>query len=367
MSEAKNTTRVGLFMLLGLVLLAVLMINFSKGGFFMKPTYKLFLHTSNVGGIKSKATVLMAGVPIGVVDEVNLVPDGKNVEVILKIYTQYPIRKGARFTIEQAGFLGDQFVAVDPQKNEGAYLNPGDTVTCDAPFNLQETARKAGALLEHASLAVEQLKGAMSNMNRILLSEVVLSNISTNLVITANNIRYVTESAKTNIPGMLTNLNVLSGHARQTVQNVDMLVQAQTSAVAIAIANLNQSVSNFEVFSLSLKSAGSNVDGLISSNGPNVTAAIKNIETASGQVTNMLRNLQADLDSGKGLVGALMKDGELKQKADELVTSMSAVSLNLEVATSNLNRNGLWWMLWKPKLPKTNTSVKSMPSEAGKK
>ena len=57
--------RVGVFVLVGLVLLAVLMLQFSKGWDLLTPTYRLTLKTANVGGIKRGAGVLMAGVPIG--------------------------------------------------------------------------------------------------------------------------------------------------------------------------------------------------------------------------------------------------------------------------------------------------------------
>ena len=48
-----------------LILLALLMVSFSKGLTFFKPTYTLRLITKNVGGLKEQATVLMAGVQVG--------------------------------------------------------------------------------------------------------------------------------------------------------------------------------------------------------------------------------------------------------------------------------------------------------------
>src|SRR5947209_9090573 len=107
MSKSRLEWRVGVFVLIGLVLLAGLIINFSKGGHF-GPKYTIVMRAANVGGLKKKASVLMSGVQIGVVRDIRLGPQGTNVSIFLTIYNEYRIHKDARFLIEQSGFLGDQ-------------------------------------------------------------------------------------------------------------------------------------------------------------------------------------------------------------------------------------------------------------------
>ena len=50
MEQKRLETKVGLFVFVGLVLLAVLLIQFSKGTSIFRGTYELRLHASNVGG-----------------------------------------------------------------------------------------------------------------------------------------------------------------------------------------------------------------------------------------------------------------------------------------------------------------------------
>ena len=52
--------KVGLFVFIGLTLLAVLIIQFSKGTSLFRGTYALKLHATNVGGLKERASVLLA-------------------------------------------------------------------------------------------------------------------------------------------------------------------------------------------------------------------------------------------------------------------------------------------------------------------
>jgi len=55
MEKSHQEIKVGLFVFIGLVLLAVLLIQFSKGTSIFRGTYELHLHASNVGGLKQRA------------------------------------------------------------------------------------------------------------------------------------------------------------------------------------------------------------------------------------------------------------------------------------------------------------------------
>ena len=89
----------------------------------------------------------MSGVQVGTVSDMQLAPDGKSVTITLRIYRQYQIYKDARFVIEQSGFLGDQYVAILPTKNEGPKFGPGDEAKAEPPLDMQEMARSAAGFL----------------------------------------------------------------------------------------------------------------------------------------------------------------------------------------------------------------------------
>ena len=146
MENKRLEWKVGLFVFIGLVVLAVLLIQFSKGASLFRGTYELQLHAGNVGGLKSRSGVLLAGVQVGVVNGIELAPDGKSVTILLKIYKENVIYSDARFVIEQSGFLGDQYVAIVPGLNQGPVLTDHAVVNCEDPFNLQEVARNAAGL-----------------------------------------------------------------------------------------------------------------------------------------------------------------------------------------------------------------------------
>ena len=55
MEKSRLEIKVGVFVLIGLVLVAIVLIQFSKGTSLFRGTYELRLHATNVGGIKQRA------------------------------------------------------------------------------------------------------------------------------------------------------------------------------------------------------------------------------------------------------------------------------------------------------------------------
>jgi len=89
---------------------------------------------------------------------------------------------------------------------------------------------------------------------------------------------------------------------------------------------------------------------LLATNGAIIGVAVNNVETS----TEILKKVMMDLQSGHGLAGTLLQN-------DEVATNAQIIAANLAITTSNLNRAGLWGILWAHKAPATNTAGLSSP------
>ena len=342
MKSSRLEWKVGLFVLVCLVLLGALMVSLSKGLTAFAPSYTLTLRTGNVGGIKKKASVLMAGVVVGYVQSADLNADGKSVLVRLKILSRYHIRGDARFTIEQAGFLGDQFVAVMPQGSEAPYLNDGDEVTGLEPFKVQEAARTVLGLVERVDQTVANLNQVIQRVDRTLLAEETL----TNLTATVATFRQVSERTLTTVD----NFRALSDDTKSAIKGISLLVASNSPAISQSISNLVtftgqlHAISNLAVFSERLNLIATELHETVAANRQDISASVKNIEAASG----LMKALLTDLQAGQGLAGTLLKDDQLSRQMGQLMT-------NLTTLTSNLNRFGL---LYKPKPVKSSPAAR---------
>jgi hypothetical protein len=65
------------------------------------------------------------------------------------------------------------------------------------------------------------------------------------------------------------------------------------------------------------------------------------------------------VQAGKGLAGDLLKN-------EQIATSVSEITSNLSITSSNLNRLGLWGILWQHKQPKTNAPAAFRPLSSPK-
>jgi phospholipid/cholesterol/gamma-HCH transport system substrate-binding protein len=337
MNQSRLEWKVGLFVIVCLALLAALVLNFSKGVSIFKPAYEILLRTTNVGGIKPKAAVLMAGVPIGTVQTIVLSDDGRTVVLHLRIERRFKIHSDAEFNIEAAGFLGDQYVAIEPTKNALPPLPDGALVTCREPFNMQAAARSAMGLIERVDKTVEDIREAVRRVNTMVLDEKTLGNLSA----TIGNFRGVSDQAK----DVMGRANEFSTKAVGTVDRLDLLIANNTPAV-------NETMTNLSGFSGRLNHVADDLREVIASSRGEISTAVKNIEHSTAILTNLLGDLQA----GKGLAGGLLKDEKMKTDVLHLVdnyttlaSNLSQLSSNLNISAGNLNSNGLWRFLWKPK------------------
>jgi phospholipid/cholesterol/gamma-HCH transport system substrate-binding protein len=306
MDKSRLETKVGLFVLVGLALLAALLIWFSKGTSPFRGTYELRLHAANVGGLKQRAGVLLAGVQVGSVSNIKLADDGKSVAILLNIYKKTKIYHDARFVIEQSGFLGDQYVSIVPTTNSPPLLEDGADVICQEPFNLQEVARSTSGFIKRIDDTARKLDDSVTDLRRVVLNVNTLTNFS----VAVNNMRTFSEQAL------------------GTVNDINAIIATNSSQASLT-------VSNIVFFSQELLRLANGAEGVLATNSADITAAVKNIESS----TEVLKSMLNDVHSGKGLAGTMLQN-------EQLATNVQAIANNLAIASSNLNRLGLWHFLW---------------------
>src|SRR5271157_1057078 len=198
MNDSRFEFKVGLFVFVGVALIALLILNFSKGITLFNPTYKLRVILPNAAGLKPTADVMMAGVPIGKVSSTDLADNGKSVYITVSILARYKIRKDAQFHIDALGFLGDQYVEVSAPTdtglaptNETAYFQNGDSVSGEATFNMVEAVRSISGVVDQARKTMKDLDQAITNVNASALS----TNTLAHFVLAVSNLEVVSDRA----------------------------------------------------------------------------------------------------------------------------------------------------------------------------
>ncbi len=325
--KTKTEWKVGLFVVISLVVTAALVINFSKGTSPLTKTYTIHLTTKNVDGLVKNAVVMMAGVPVGKISEIDLDTENYIVTLDARIKAEHKIRADAKFFIETAGFLGDKYIGVIPGANKLPPFKDGDDVVCQESFDLVRAARSATDLMDELKTVASQITNIVNRIDSKLLDEQTLTNLAAGL----------------------SNLREISAEASATIAGVNQLILTNTPPI-------NAAIENVVTFSEQLKDAGGDMQNLVATNRVVIDESLANIKAT----TESLRNLVAAAERGEGLAGKLFSDQELAQ-------NLSVLSSNLVDVSTKLNKGGLWSILWKDKAKKPdNDKPKNLRSPAGR-
>ena len=118
-------------LLVGLLLLAAVVLGLggtiwiARGG--LARTYPLYARFPWGAGLKPGQPVLLAGVQVGYVDHVELIPDG-TIAVVLEMQQAHQVPAGSTATVQANGIFGDMLIAITPVRGSSTYLPAGDTI-----------------------------------------------------------------------------------------------------------------------------------------------------------------------------------------------------------------------------------------------
>lgn len=134
----------GLFILLGFAALAYLatqttsLANYSQGD-----SYSIKARFTNIGQLKLRAPVKLAGVRIGSVADIKLEPDKLDALVTLSVDKRYDrIPDDSAASVFTSGLLGDQYVAIQPGGSPDMFKNGDEVVLTQSSMQLEELIGK---------------------------------------------------------------------------------------------------------------------------------------------------------------------------------------------------------------------------------
>lgn len=119
---------VGIFVVAGFAALAVLALKVGNlSTYNMSETYELQAYFSNIGGLKSQASIKSSGVLIGRVAQISLDPKRYEAKVTMTIDKRYQFPKDTFANILTSGLLGEQYIGLIPGGDE-EFLKTGDEI-----------------------------------------------------------------------------------------------------------------------------------------------------------------------------------------------------------------------------------------------
>jgi|SRR5579883_1457850 phospholipid/cholesterol/gamma-HCH transport system substrate-binding protein len=134
----------GLFIVLGFAALTYLatqttsIANYRQG-----PSYTLKARFTNIGQLKLRAPVKLAGVRVGTVSAIELEPDKLDALVTLTIDRRFDkIPDDSAAAVFTSGLLGDQYVALQPGGSTEPFKDGDEVVLTQSSMQLEELIGK---------------------------------------------------------------------------------------------------------------------------------------------------------------------------------------------------------------------------------
>ena len=179
---------VGLFLLIGLGMIAAMVLLFGRVGQGWEKYYPLTVEFPNASGLVKGSDVLLSGARIGSVEHApRLTGKGFAVATDLRIREGVAIPRKASFLIRTSGMLGDSYVEVAaPASFDPAdVFAPGETAIGGKAGGLDDLTAKGGVFLDtlnrdvllKLSSELDEIQAATTAINEKLLSERNLKNL----------------------------------------------------------------------------------------------------------------------------------------------------------------------------------------------
>ncbi|MBW1694867.1 MAG: outer membrane lipid asymmetry maintenance protein MlaD [Deltaproteobacteria bacterium] len=142
MNKSSIEITVGIFVLIGIICIGYLTIRLGKMEWIGDDYYSVNAKFESISGLKTGASVEIAGVPIGKVGSIFLEKEEQVAVVKLKVQKGIVLTDDVIASIKTAGLIGDKYIKLTPGGSD-EILNSGDTIfDTESAIDLEELISK---------------------------------------------------------------------------------------------------------------------------------------------------------------------------------------------------------------------------------
>jgi phospholipid/cholesterol/gamma-HCH transport system substrate-binding protein len=312
--------RVGLFFIVGLVILGVL--TFYAGGFedWLKMRYKLYANFERVDGLDEEDVVTLAGVEVGKVKELKV--SDSHVTVVLLLDGGVAVRKGSVARIESESLLGGKYVGItmgplgEPPLGDGGALETEEAADltkmiqnmADVAQDIRKMVKSFDQNQERIITQVEDILG--ENRENIRDSFAALSRIVSE---NEEGIGEIVESLREAAPQILM--------AMDSVNEIAKKIEAGEGTIGKLVHD-DTLYTDMKELSAGLKEASITLTRILGDNEADIREIVVSLKEAAPkleQTMTRIDNIAQKIEAGEGTIGKLVHDDELYKETTRMV------------------------------------------------
>ena len=303
-------TKVGIFVVIGAVLIAALGIIFGKIDFSDKEGITVSFSINDATGIKKGTPIMYKGIKVGEVNDVTF--SNKELVTTVTIYKKYEIPDNIKFTVKQSGFVGQKYVEFE----DDPYVAPKSALRNNYLYDGKQHSVNMDAVIAKLNLVAEEMTILLRSINSVVTTD----NSQTALKDTIGNIKSITDSISSLISSNDAKFNAVINNAKKMSEVMERILAKNETSINQSIGNINELTTN-------LKELSRSIDSLLKNNEGNIDSSLQNLKEITDKFNSTMDDvdkIMKDINEGNGTLGLLINDKETKDNVKKVVKGMSS-------------------------------------------
>ncbi len=318
----KPEVKVGLFVFLGILVLAYLTFTFGNIKIGREKGYTVKVYFDTVSGLEEKALVKIAGVDVGKVKEIRL--KGTKAEVVLWIKEGVKIPKDAVAVIRTMGLMGEKYIEITDGSLNAGYVADGGTLGKGiSPADMDYLIAQLSDIAKDVKAVTEVLKHSIGTPT----AQEQIKEILANLQEITETLAQISTSNERKINAIIANTEALTRDLARVIRENRIYV--------------SRSIKNFDEFSQHLPRIAKNLDSLVATlSTPSVRNQLKSTITELSETSKNLKEITSTIAQGKGTIGKLVKEEKVYKDLSETLETLKEATERVKRTTLTLEFKG---------------------------
>ena len=303
MTSTKTKFIVGIFVLIGLVIISTALIYLGVSDRFQTGHYYVAYFDESVQGLDKDSPVKYRGVAVGRVDNISVAPDSKLIQVVIKLDSDLKMEKEVTAQIKSVGITGLMYVELDRRPKDEQDASPRITFPSKYP-KIATRPSEITVFIDSINDVLDQIKAmdfeGLSDKSKMALDEISkavndleMKQISSDIRLTLRRIEKTLEpekwhatlasfqAAAQSVGDFADQAKLASQNLTQTLKDIDSVITANKASIAETIAGLNQVVEKADFFMADASGLVKTTDNRLSVLQRQLTITLQNLEAAS--------------------------------------------------------------------------------------
>ena len=272
------------FFVLTTILLFIFGFNFLKGSSLLDRQKTIYAVYDEVDGLLVGANVMINGLSIGNVTELDFLPNSTKILVTLKVKDKLNFSSKSTASIYETGVLGGLAISIEPVFERESIVKTGDTLNSSVRPGLTELINRQ---IEPLS---RQLQSTITSVDSIFTGA---SNVLN---------RQTQEEIKESI-------NVLTS-AIKAINNSSIIIEETLTAKS---SQINNTIDNFEKISSNLSEVSYELNSF------GLSDLLSNLEVSVDDISSVVNKL----DSNNSTIGKLINEDEVYNNLNSSIESLN--------------------------------------------